>query len=370
MTTIRATALMRVGRETMEGAGVRLRRGFGSSGEATLFDPFLLFDDFSADDPRDFQRGFPWHPHRGIETVTYLVRGRVRHGDSIGNKGVIGPGDLQWMSAGGGIVHEEMPEAVDGGMMGFQLWVNLPRAHKMSPPRYRGITADTVPVVERPLGVRVRVLAGEVDGVKGPVADVAGAPMYLDVSVPLGGTFDLPIPVQRTAFAYVIDGSATFGEGPLAPVPAKHVALLGPGDALRAEAGAAGCRLLLMAGTPLKEPIAWRGPIVMNTQSELDDAFQQVRDGTFLKQPRCPPAALDDLAADPRPPAAKKLTNHPGSTRNLRADLHDWGAAATPPPAFYPPSWTTATPRRRVRLRVADAEKPIRVQGRERRDGL
>ena len=285
MTRIRKTRMTRSSRATMEGAGVLLHRAFGSSGEAVLFDPFLLLDDFRSDEASEYLRGFPWHPHRGIETVTYMLAGRMRHSDSLKNRGVIGAGDVQWMSAGGGIIHEEMPEQREGRLAGFQLWVNLPRSQKMSMPRYQEIPAAGVTTVERPLGVRIKVLAGEVDGVRGPVGDVAVEPTYLDVSLPLGGVFEQPTPPEHTVFAYIIEGSATPSPGE-APLGDRELVLFEPGDAVRVEAGAAGCRFLLIAGKPLKEPVAWRGPIVMNSEAEVNEAFEDYRNGTFLDRSR------------------------------------------------------------------------------------
>lgn len=285
MTRIRKTRMTRTSRATMEGAGVLLHRAFGSSGEAALFDPFLLLDDFRSDKANEYIRGFPWHPHRGIETVTYMLEGRMRHGDSMKNSGVIGPGDLQWMSAGGGIIHEEMPEQSEGRMAGFQLWVNLPRARKLSKPGYQEIQAALVPKVERPHGVSVKVLAGVVDGTAGPVRDVAAEPMYLDVSIPLGGAFELPTPLGHTVFIYVMEGSASPSPG-ATPLADRELALFEDGDSVKIEAGPAGCRFLLLAGKPLKEPVAWRGPIVMNTERELDQAFEDYRNGSFLDRAR------------------------------------------------------------------------------------
>jgi len=282
MPTPRPIAHSRTARPTIEGAGVHLHRAFGTTGEALLFDPFLLLDDFRADDPREFVRGFPWHPHRGMETVTYMLEGRVRHGDSLGNRGVIGAGDLQWMSAGGGIVHEEMPEREAGRLGGFQLWVNLPRTVKLSPPRYQEIAAASVPMVEQGGSARVRVLAGTFDGVTGPVRDVAADPLYLDVTLLPGAALSLAVPPDHTALAYVIEGTASFAPG-ASPAGNRTVVLMGPGDTVEAAAGVEGARFLALAGKPLKEPIAWGGPIVMNTDDELRQAFAEYRDGTFLK---------------------------------------------------------------------------------------
>ncbi|MBU1244183.1 pirin family protein [Myxococcota bacterium] len=270
------------GQETFDGAGVKLRRVFGFSAD-NAFDPFLLLDDFGADRPEDFMAGFPWHPHRGIETVTWMLDGRVAHGDSLGNEGVIGPGEMQWMSAGSGIIHQEMPERGEGRLRGLQLWVNLPSTHKMSPPRYRGISPGEVPRVTLPGGGSVLVLAGTYGGVTGPVRDVVASPRYLDVTLPAGGTFTWDDLTGLTVFAYVIEGAV----GP-APENAEVVrrgsaALFSAGEALQVTAGADGARMVLVAGAPLREPVAWRGPIVMNTQQELDLAFREFHAGTFVK---------------------------------------------------------------------------------------
>jgi quercetin 2,3-dioxygenase len=267
---------------TLEGAGVRLKRAFGF-GTEQLFDPFLMLDDFRGEDPADYRAGFPWHPHRGIETITYLLRGDVAHGDSLGNSGVIGPGEVQWMSAGSGIIHQEMPEGdADGRMGGFQLWANLPAADKMTDPRYRSISAEDSPVVTTAVGAEVRVIAGEVDGVRGPVDDVVIDPEYLDVALPAGTEFVHPVGAGYTALAYVHGGVAEFAPG----VEAGNATtvLFGEGDHVRIRATGEGtARFLLVSGRPLREPIAWRGPIVMNTDEELRTAFAEYREGTFVK---------------------------------------------------------------------------------------
>lgn len=267
---------------TLEGAGVRLKRAFGFGAER-LFDPFLMLDDFRGDDPADYRAGFPWHPHRGIETITYLIRGDVAHGDSLGNSGVIGPGEVQWMTAGSGIIHQEMPEGdADGRMGGFQLWANLPATDKMMDPRYRSISAEDSPVVTTEAGAQVRVIAGEVEGVRGPVDDVVIDPEYLDVALPAGAEFVHPVGVGYTALAYVHGGVAEFAPG----VEAGNATtvLFGEGDHVRIRAtGEETARFLLVSGRPLREPIAWRGPIVMNTDEELRHAFAEYRDGTFVK---------------------------------------------------------------------------------------
>ncbi len=270
------------GQDTFDGAGVKLRRIFGFSAD-NAFDPFLLLDDFGSDKPEDFLAGFPWHPHRGIETVTWVLEGRVAHGDSLDNAGVIGPGEMQWMSAGSGIIHQEMPERAEGRLRGLQLWVNLPAREKMSPPRYRGITPEEVPRVPLPGGGEVLVLAGEYGGVTGPVRDVVASPRYLDVTLPAGGAFTWDGLAGLTVFAYVVEGTARFGPDAKPETNRGTAVLFGDGDAVRTIAGDAGARFILVAGAPLREPVAWRGPIVMNTQAELDLAFREFHAGTFVK---------------------------------------------------------------------------------------
>jgi redox-sensitive bicupin YhaK (pirin superfamily) len=260
---------------TLEGAGVRLKRVFGFH-EVPQFDPFLLLDHFGSDNPDDYVRGFPWHPHRGIETVTYMIDGNVEHGDSLGNKGIITSGDVQWMTAGSGIIHQEMPKPFEGEMKGFQLWVNLPKEHKMSSPRYRSITRTDIVTVERE-GVTVRIIAGMIDGKEGPVSDLFVDIEYLDIE--LTGTFRHQTR-KRTVFVFVYEGSASVGgkevsEGQCALLEDK-------GDILIESKGS---KFLFVAGNPLGEPIAWGGPIVMNTREELDQAFGELREGTFIKGP-------------------------------------------------------------------------------------
>jgi hypothetical protein len=265
----------------MEGAGVRLHRVFGNE-QVPRLDPFLLLDDFGSTDPADYLAGFPWHPHRGIETVTYLDRGTVEHGDSIGNRGSIGPGDVQWMTAGGGIIHQEMPKAPpDRVLRGFQLWVNLPAARKMMAPRYRGLVAGEIPPVDLGPGVTAKVIAGEAGGVRGPVRDLVVDAAYLDVAAAAGADCDHRVPGHHRCFAYVVEGSGEFcGSERIA---AGHLVLFeGRGD-VAVKAGAGGCRYLLISGEPIGEPVAWYGPIVMNTEEELETAFREYRDGTFLR---------------------------------------------------------------------------------------
>ncbi|MFH1834255.1 MAG: pirin family protein [bacterium] len=282
-------------RPTLEGAGVRLKRVFGF-GEAPELDPFLLLDDFHSDDPADYLAGFPWHPHRGIETITYLLRGRVEHGDSMGNSGVIGPGDVQWMTAGSGIIHQEMPrgDPQDTGrwtlLWGFQLWANLPASHKMMDPRYQDMKSDRVPEVDLGGGAVARIICGSVGGVAGPVQDIVTEPEYLDVSVPADSRLTHPVRRGRTVFAYVIDGAGEFGEKGAAEVGRESAALFGDGDQVSVTTRQAPIRFLLVSGRALGEPVAWRGPIVMNTEQELRLAFQEYQEGTFVKHGPAPPA--------------------------------------------------------------------------------
>ncbi len=288
---------------TLEGAGVRLRRAFGF-GETDEFDPFLLLDDFRNENPEDYLAGFPWHPHRGIETITYVLAGTVNHGDSLGNKGSLGAGDVQWMTAGSGILHQEMPKGdAEGRMHGFQLWANLPATLKMTPPRYQDIHAKDVPDVTDDDGTAVRVVCGDFWGVRGPVEGIAADPRYLDISVPPGRRKTLKVELDRHAFAYVFAGSGRFIDAsdprvvPTEKVGARGEALgrdeignrslvlFDRGDEVTVQAGDQGIRFLLVSGRPLQEPVAWRGPIVMNTQAELRHAFAELQDGTFIKHP-------------------------------------------------------------------------------------
>ncbi len=284
---------------TLEGAGVHLRRAFGF-GDTTEFDPFLLLDDFRGDDPALYRAGFPWHPHRGIETVTYVLAGEVEHGDSLGNRGVIAAGDVQWMTAGRGIIHQEMPQGdAHGRMHGFQLWANLPSSQKMTTPRYQEIKAPDIPAVTDDDGTRVLVVCGSFWGRRGPVDGIAADPTYLDVSVPPGVTRSLPVETTRSAFAYVFAGAGFFANAssPLAvmtenaadPTAApvldaqnRSLVVFDRGDEVTVQAGPSGIRFLLVSGKPLREPVAWRGPIVMNTQEEIRQAFADLEQGTFL----------------------------------------------------------------------------------------
>ncbi|MCH7598071.1 pirin family protein [Patescibacteria group bacterium] len=264
---------------TLEGAGVRLHRGFGYE-EVPLFDPFLLLDDFGSSDPQDYLPGFPWHPHRGIETVTYMIRGRVEHEDSLGNKGVIADGDVQWMTAGSGIIHQEMPQQYRGTSKGFQLWINLPRAKKMMPPRYRGILSKDIPTVERE-NADVKVIAGNYQGTAGPVADLAVHSVYLDVALRARQTFSCEVPSHHTVFLYVFEGSIVIGDDEV--IHESIVVLTLEGSTVSVNTRNEGARFLLIGGEPLGEPVAWRGPIVMNTDEELERAFEEYRNGTFVR---------------------------------------------------------------------------------------
>jgi quercetin 2,3-dioxygenase len=264
-----------------DGAGVKLNRVFGYY-EVPKLDPFLLLDDFRSENPDDYIAGFPWHPHRGIETVTYMIHGKVRHEDSIGSNGVIEGGDIQWMSAGSGIVHQEMPEQEKGLLWGFQLWANLPQANKMMKPLYQEYKAKDIPVVDGPHGLKVKVLAGTWNKVTGPVKNVTVKPTYLDAEVPPFAISDWEIDPTHNVFAYVAKGSATF-QGKDQPAGEKSLVLFEKGNKIRIIAGQDGVRFLLIAGKPLGEPVAWRGPIVMNTDDELRTAFEEYANGTFLK---------------------------------------------------------------------------------------
>lgn len=287
---------------TMEGAGVKLHRAFGF-GDPDMADPFLLFDDFRNDRPQDFERGFPWHPHRGIETITYVLSGSVEHADSLGNKGALGAGDVQWMTAGSGILHQEMPEGdTKGQMHGFQLWANLPRDLKMTDPRYQDVSASEIPLLQEDDGTEVKIICGEFWDRKGPVDGIAADPRYLDVFVPAGKKRTLPVSTYQKAFAYIFEGSGTFRDAskPIGVLTEKEangeellirdqsgnrsLVLFGTGDEITVQAGDEGIRFLLVSGTPIQEPVAWHGPIVMNTRQELQQAISELNAGTFIKK--------------------------------------------------------------------------------------
>jgi len=266
-----------------EGAGVKLRRSIASR-ELDYVDPFLLLDDFRSHNPADFLAGFPMHPHRGIETVTYLLDGLVHHQDSMGNAGNITAGDVQWMTAGRGILHEEMPQRHNGVLQGFQLWVNLPAKDKMMRPRYQDVPAARIPDVERPNGIHIRVIAGEVDGVPGPVTDIVADPLFLDVAIPPHSSFVQVVERGHTALAYVFEGAGTFGvaDGNAGTdIEATQLAIFDDGDLLEVQTDDEGVRFLLIAGKPLHEPVARYGPFVMNTQAEILQTLKELREGKF-----------------------------------------------------------------------------------------
>lgn len=268
---------------TIEGAGVHLKRAFGHN-EVPLLDPFLLLDDFRSNDPKDYIAGFPWHPHRGIETVTYMLEGKVEHGDSMGNKGIIGAGDVQWMTAGSGIIHQEMPKGINGHMGGFQLWVNLPSSHKMMGPRYREIKQEQIPEVSTGKDIKIRVISGEVEGVKGPVKDLVVDTEYLDIFMAPNTEFEHSIKKGYRAFAYVIEGKGYFESEKSRSIAKEHLVIFKDGDNVKITADDRGLHCLLISGKPLGEPVAWHGPIVMNTQEELEIAFEEYRNGTFINK--------------------------------------------------------------------------------------
>ena len=284
----------------IEGAGVHLHRAFGF-GKTEDFDPFLLLDDFRNDNPDHYRAGFPWHPHRGIETITYILSGTVEHGDSLGNQGSLGAGDIQWMTAGRGILHQEMPKGdANGQMHGFQLWANLPAAHKMTAPRYQDVQTTDIPEITDDDGTKARVICGTFWGQKGPVEGINADPRYLDIAIPPGGRKILPVETDRHAFAYIFAGAGTFRDASAPqPVKTEHLDLSGEvsreemgnrslvlfdnGNEVTVQAGAQGIRFLLVSGRPLEEPVAWRGPIVMNTQEELQQAFSELQNGSFIR---------------------------------------------------------------------------------------
>ena len=298
--SIRAVKKILRPQPTLEGAGVKLQRGFGF-GDPKEFDPFLLFDDFRNDNPEEYLAGFPWHPHRGIETITYVLAGQVDHGDSLGNSGTLSGGDVQWMTAGSGIIHQEMPKGdAQGRMHGFQLWANLPSSLKMTTPRYQDVAGKDIPDVVDDDGTRVRVVCGNFWGTSGPVDGIAADPIYLDVSVPPGKRKTLPVETTRHAFAYVFAGSGTFrnasdpravktdgvgsGNGSASDdLGNRSLLLFDRGDEVTVQAGEQGVRFLLVSGKPIEEPVAWYGPIVMNTEDELRLAVAEMRAGTFIK---------------------------------------------------------------------------------------
>ena len=300
MNKIRQIKKILKSKATIEGAGVHLKRAFGHDHVPQL-DPFLLLDDFHSQNPREYLEGFPWHPHRGIETITYVLHGEVEHGDSMSNKGVIGSGDVQWMTAGSGIIHQEMPKGrKDGLLWGFQLWANLPASDKMMEPRYRGITSNQIPEVTLENGVKVKIISGEIDNVKGPVSDVVINPEYFDVSVPAKKNFKHKINAEHTAFAYLIEGKAYFDQRKDSYayeiegknyfdfqrdcfVSPESLVIFEDGDEIIITTSNESARFLLVSGKPIREPVAWYGPIVMNTQEELKIAIEEYNKGIFIK---------------------------------------------------------------------------------------
>ena len=299
--TIRATISKSQSSPTLEGAGVKLRRAFGFN-NFEPFDPFLMFDDFRNDNPQDYLAGFPWHPHRGIETITYVLSGEVKHADSLGNTGVLGAGSIQWMTAGSGILHQEMPVGdIDGKMHGFQLWANLPSYQKMTSPRYQDVSGFDIPSIIEDDGVIIKVIAGKFFGQKGPIDGITVDPLYLDISVPANKIKTLPVETYRNAFAYVFQGGGTFidASDPVGVLLEKQVnnkeinirdfsgnrtiVRFSSGDEIVIKAGSTGVRFLLIAGVPIKEPIAWHGPIVMNTKDEIKQAIDDLKNDTFIK---------------------------------------------------------------------------------------
>ena len=300
MSRLRKISKVLKSKATLEGAGVHLKRAFGFY-QVPALDPFLLLDDFHSDIPAHYLKGFPWHPHRGIETITYMLHGQVEHGDSMGNKGIIRPGEVQWMTAGSGIIHQEMPKGEkDGLMWGFQLWANLPASHKMMDPRYRDVKSDQIPEVTLAKGEKIKIICGELNGSKGPVQGIVTDPEYLDITLPAQLTFRYPVKKGHTAFAYVIDGQGYFDQGRdsydyemeganyfdfkrdclFGP---EHLVIYDHGDEVMITTENKPVRFLFISGKPIQEPVAWYGPIVMNTQEELRIAFEEYQNGTFIK---------------------------------------------------------------------------------------
>jgi len=281
MPTFRKIKTILKAKPTLEGAGVRLKRVFGHP-ELPLLDPFLLMDDFHSDNPDDYMAGFPMHPHRGIETITYVLQGAVTHRDSMGNHGTIESGDLQWMTAGSGIIHEEMPQETEV-LWGFQLWANIPAKNKMMAPRYQEIKASEIPIVSPSTSVSIKVICGNLNGVQGPIQGVVTDPEYLDISMQAHTVFEHPVKEGHTCFAYVMEGEGFFGDDNKQGIGPEHLLLFDTGLRIRVATENAPLRFLLISGKPIQEPIAWAGPIVMNTQEELDIAFREYRAGTFIK---------------------------------------------------------------------------------------
>ncbi|NHJ47827.1 MAG: pirin family protein [Asgard group archaeon] len=282
MTKERLIKKILASRATREGAGVKLQRVFGFN-QVPMFDPFLLLDHFGSDNPKDYLAGFPWHPHRGIETITYMIKGKVEHKDSLGNSGVINSGDVQWMTAGSGIIHQEMPAETQGLMMGFQLWSNLPAKDKMMHPRYRDVLKNQIPKVAVTDKVTAKIICGKIGDVEGPVTDIVTDPEYFDVSISIEGTFTHKVKEDHTVFAYVYDGEAYFDSKQKDPITKGHVILYDIGSEVKIYTKDKSVKFLLISGKPLNEPVAWYGPIVMNTERELQLAFHEYRNNTFIK---------------------------------------------------------------------------------------
>jgi redox-sensitive bicupin YhaK (pirin superfamily) len=280
--TIRKAKRVSRSNPTIEGAGVRLKRVFGYY-DVPYLDPFLLLDHFGSENPDDYLAGFPWHPHRGIETITYMLHGEVEHGDSLGNGGVIGSCDSQWMTAGSGIIHQEMPKRTEGLMRGFQLWANLPASQKMMEPRYRDVKKDDIPTVSPDKGVSLNIICGEIEGTSGPVKDIVTDPEYFDVRMTASTEFVHSVYADHNVFAFVYEGEAFFGPSGETRAGAEHLVLFDEGDEVYIKTGKDDARFLLVSGKPIGEPVAWRGPIVMNTDEELRVAFSEYRNGTFIK---------------------------------------------------------------------------------------
>ena len=283
MSIVRNVKLTLKSRPTMEGAGVRLKRAFGYADSS--LDPFLLLDDFHSDNPNDYMAGFPWHPHRGIETITYMLHGKVEHGDSLGNGGVIESGDVQWMTAGSGIIHQEMPKRGKKSLLwGFQLWANLPASHKMMNPRYRDIKMDEIPEISvNDDTVKIKIISGEVNGVKGPVQDIITEPEYLDVTINPRSKFSHPVKRGHNVIAYIIEGKGYFDQDREKLIGVENLVIYKNGDEVNISTEDEKVRFLLISGKPIEEPVAWRGPIVMNTEEELRIAFQDYQNETFIK---------------------------------------------------------------------------------------
>lgn len=267
---------------TVEGAGVRLKRVFGNA-QVPTFDPFLLLDDFHSDNPADYLPGFPWHPHRGIETVTYMLEGKIEHGDSLGNQGIIKSGEMQWMTAGSGIIHQEMPNGTKGKMWGLQLWVNLPASRKMMKPRYRDVRSEDIPEHSSDDGIQVKVISGQYNGLVGPVKDIICNPEYLDITIPAGKKFEHDVKKGHTVFVYVLEGEGFFHPEKKKSIPRESLVLFSDGEGVVIETSKQPLRFLLISGEPIGEPVAWYGPIVMNTEDELRLAFDEYQKGTFIK---------------------------------------------------------------------------------------